>query len=224
MLIRQLVATAALAATLMEGALDQGLPQLDAQGHLFLVNRQQEISQAYVPELIATDVPGTLRYMRPDVAKALEEMFAAAKKEARVTLISVSGYRSYSKQSAIYSRKIKNTGSVAKAQEYVAPPGASEHQTGLSMDVGARNAASGLNAPFGKSKAGKWLAANAHRFGFIIRYQEGWEDITGYNYEPWHVRYVGMECATAMFEQKIPLETYLETLQTQAISKLLKAE
>ncbi len=222
MLIRQLVATFALAASLMEGAMDKGMPHLDVEGPIFLVNRQNVIVREYVPGTVVVDVSGASRLLREDAAMALEEMFAAAKLEAKLTLLTVSGYRSYSKQSILYSNKIKSTGSVKKAQEYVAPPGASEHQLGMAMDVGAKGVSSGLNGSFGKTKAGKWVQENAHRFGFIVRYQQGWEEITGYEYEPWHVRYVGVTHATAMHEQHIPMETYVQSLQVKSILDILE--
>ncbi len=84
-------------------------------------------------------------------------------------------------------------------------PGASEHQLGLAMDVAQRNS-SQLNSGFGNTEAGKWVAANAYRFGFIVRYQEGMEDITGYSYEPWHIRYVGKEYANEIYAFGQPLE------------------
>jgi LAS superfamily LD-carboxypeptidase LdcB len=222
LLIRQLVATVALAASLMEGAMYKGMPQMDVEGQIFLVNRQQEMSEAYVPETVEAQVSGTTRRMRPDAAQALEEMFAVAKKEAKITFLTVSGYRSFPKQKTVYGKKVKATGSETKAQEYVAPPGCSEHQLGLAMDVGAKGASSGLNGSFGKTKAGKWLKENAHRFGFIIRYPQEWVEVTGYNYEPWHVRYVGVDHATAMYEQQIPMETYMQSLQAEAILDILE--
>ena len=199
-----------------------GLPQMDVGGQVFLVNRDFAISREYVPETVSARVSGSSRAMRADAAQALEEMFAAARQEAKITLLTVSGYRSFGQQQTIYNRKVKSTGSVEKAQRYVAPPGTSEHQLGLAMDVGARGASSGLNASFGRSKGGTWVRENAHRFGFIVRYQEGWEDITGYFYEPWHIRFVGVEHATAMYEANLPMETYMQPLQVQAILDLLK--
>ena len=222
MLIRQLIATFALATSLMEGAMDKGMPQMDVEGQIFLVNRQNIIVSEYMPKTVVVDVSGQGRFMREDAAKALEEMFSAAKSEANITLFTVSGYRSYSRQSTLYSNKIKSTGSVRKAQEYVAPPGASEHQLGMAMDVGAKGVSSGLNGSFGKSKAGTWVRENAHRFGFIVRYQPDWEEITGYKYEPWHVRYVGALHATAMYEQKVPMETYVQSLQAKTILDILE--
>ncbi len=221
MLIRQIILTATLAASLMEGSMDACLPSMDAEGTLFLVNRQTRIVSEYTPMTVKTETPGG-RSMRADAAQALQEMFSAARQEAKISLTTVSGYRSYSKQSVLYSNKINSTGSVAKAQKYVAPPGASEHQLGLAMDLGSTKSGGQLNSSFGKSKGGQWVRQNAHRFGFIVRYQEGWEDITGYNYEPWHVRYVGVEHATAMYEQNIPFEIYIRSLQGKALADILE--
>ncbi|MDO4483163.1 MAG: M15 family metallopeptidase [Clostridia bacterium] len=136
-------------------------------------------------------------------------MFAACKKEIGITLTSVSGYRSYSTQTNIYKKKLSKVKTKEKADEYVARPGASEHQLALAMDVGQKDSKAGLTGSFGKTKGGKWLAKNCYRFGFILRYQEGWEDITGYEYEPWHVRYVGKENALKIQEQDIPFETWM---------------
>ena len=115
-------------------------------------------------------------------------------------------------------------GSEEKADEYVARPGASEHQLGMAMDVGQRNSSAGLTSSFADTKGGAWIAENCWRFGFILRYQEGWEDITGYSYEPWHVRYVGLEHAQAMHEANVPMETYMEDLREQVMIDLLVLE
>ena len=160
----------------------------------------------------------------PHVADALEAMYAAAKAEAGVTLVSVSGYRAYDKQERIYKSKLKRVrGDVEAANAYVALPGTSEHQTGLTMDVGQKNLSSdkNLSGSFGDSKGGIWLRDNCWRFGFIIRYQEGWEDITGYAYEPWHVRYVGMEVAQRLHENNMPLEEFLMIERTAIMLSLI---
>ena len=103
-------------------------------------------------------------------------------------------------------------------------PGPSEHQRGFAMDVGQKKSKAGLTASFGKTKGGKWVAENCWRFGFILRYQEGWEDITGYNYEPWHVRYVGKEHAQAMHEANVPMETYMADYQEKLLIHLISLE
>ena len=199
-------------------------PQRDIEGSLFLINRTYRVSADYVPNVVAADVSGSLRNMIPAAARALEEMFAACKEEAGVTLVTVSGYRSYEKQKNIYNNKLKKVGSEEEADEYVARPGASEHQLGVAMDVGQRNSSAGLTSSFAKTKGGQWIAENCWRFGFILRYQEGWEDITGYSYEPWHVRYVGLEHAQAMHEANVPMETYMEGLREQIMVDLLALE
>lgn len=219
-----LAAVVTAAATLMNTAFDTVKPNMDIDGTLFLINRQYRISEAYIPEVRKANVSGKVREMREDAAAALEEMFAACKKEAKVTLVTVSGYRSFQTQKTLYSRKLQNVkGSYEKADEYVARAGASEHQLGLAMDVNQKSKDTGLTASFARTKGGKWMAENCHRFGFILRYQEGWEDITGYNYESWHVRYVGVEAATAMVEANIPMETYMDDYLTDTLIHILES-
>lgn len=183
---------------------------------LLLVNKEQKVSAKYKPELVKPAVPTNKKdqaeyiYMRPEAAKALEEMFAAAK-DAGHTLLAVSGYRSYQTQKGNYDRKVKSS-SAGKGQTTVAPPGASEHQLGLAMDVGRRKNTN-LSKSFGDSPEGQWVAENAHRFGFIIRYKAEWEEVTGYMYEPWHIRYVGKEHAARIYELDIPFEYYVAQLR-----------
>ena len=95
-----------------------------------------------------------------------------------------------------------------EADRVSARPGTSEHQLGLAMDL-ARKGSSQLNSSFGKTKEGQWVKENAHRFGFIVRYLENYEEVTGYMYEPWHVRYVGTEYAQAIYESTLPVELFL---------------
>ena len=187
--------------------------QLSLGGNLFLVNKEYMIGADYVPDdLVMPDVKksSSAVLMRKEAAQALEEMFAAAKEE-KITLVAVSGYRSYQTQRAIYNRRRKAAGK-AHVERFVAVPGASEHQLGLAMDV-SRSKTAGLKASFGKTKEGIWLAENCYRFGFILRYRQEWEDVTGYGYEPWHIRYVGKEHALRIRELDVPLEEYVEPLR-----------
>lgn len=200
--------------SLGQGTLTQYEEEMSLGGTLFLVNRDFVLASDYKPEdLVVPDVrltyPDTT--MRAEAAGALEEMFAAAKEEAGHTLIGVSGFRSYGQQASIYERKIKNAGK-KQAMLLVAPPGASEHQLGLAMDLGTPQNQK-LNQAFGDTQAGAWVRENCHRFGFIIRYKAEWTEITGYADEPWHVRYVGKEHAQRIFEMNIPLEYYIDTLR-----------
>lgn len=202
--------------------MDAAMPDKDVDGTAFLVNREHKISKDYFPEVRKTNVYGMSQAMRPDAAAALEEMFKAAKEESNISLASVSGYRTYSKQSTIYSRKKQTTGSKEKADALVALPGSSEHQLGMAMDV-AQKGSSQLNSGFGKTKGGKWISENAHRFGFIVRYQLGQEEITGYSYEPWHVRYVGKEYAKAIFEAGVPMEIFMSAHRLETCEYLIHA-
>lgn len=114
----------------------------------------------------------------------------------------ISGFRSYSRQQTLYNNYVARDGQ-ALADTYSARPGHSEHQTGLAFDVG------NLDDNYGSTPAGIWLKENCHKYGFIIRYPKGKESITGYQYEPWHIRYVGVEHATKIMNQNITLEEYL---------------
>ena len=206
-------------------SLDSLAADLSPNGYLMLVNRDYQLSSSYVPEdLVYPNVKhsSSAYQMRADAARALEELFAAAK-EAGYTLYAHSGFRSYETQRNIYERKIKNTRNLAQARLLVADPGCSEHQLGLAMDV--KNSPDGaLNSAFGKTKEGIWLAENAWRFGFIIRYREEWTEVTGYAYEPWHIRYVGKEHAAVLREMDIPLEQYVETLRGLAADAYIEGD
>ena len=113
-----------------------------------------------------------------------------------MNIIPVSGYRSYSQQASLYDSYVRQYGQ-ATADTLAARPGFSEHQTGLAMDIGNASGVCALQACFATTPAGKWAAANAATYGFIIRYPAGAEAVTGYTYEPWHLRYVGRDLARA---------------------------
>ena len=218
--LQELMALAAAGVMMVSTPLDTAAPHNDVDGLLFLANRQWLVSKTYRPGLREADVPGQVRNMRPDAAAALEEMFAACKADIGVTLRSVSGFRSYEKQNTIYNNKVSSTGSKKKADEYVARPGASEHQLGLAMDVG-QSSSSGLTASFGSTAGGKWVREHCWEYGFILRYEQDWEDVTGYKYEPWHVRYVGKEFAANIYEDPMPLETWLILYRTEVLTDLI---
>ncbi len=223
--IQSIAALSAAGMLMFQTSLNMAAPQNNESGLLFLVNRQWRVSANYTPELRVAQVTGQLRQMRPDASYALEEMFAACKEEEGVTLKTVSGYRSYAKQNRLYNNKLKSVkGNEAKADEYVARPGASEHHLGLAMDVGQKQDNVNLTASFGKTKGGKWTRENCWRFGFILRYEEEWEAVTGYKYEPWHVRYVGKEHAEAIHNDPKPLEEYLIEQRAEALLSILSEE
>ena len=221
----KLVSILAAGTMVLGGALEEAAPQHDANGTLFLVNRQYMVTDAYEPaELVEAQVPGQVRQMRPEAAAALEEMYAACKEETGATLISVSGYRSYTKQKNLFAAKLRRVNNkVEKAQEYVAPPGASEHHLGLAMDVGQLNKAA-LTEKFADTVGGIWVKENCWRFGFILRYGEEWESVTGYKYEPWHFRYVGKELAKEIHDANVPFETWLIDYRVRVLQNMLKGE
>lgn len=178
-----------------------------------LVNKEYSLPSNYIPkDLVVPDVLYNFNYydekklLRQVAATALEELFVAADDEG-LTLCAISGYRSYDRQKEIYDSNIATKGE-EYTNRYSARPGHSEHQTGLSMDVSTISVDNRLEPVFAYTPEGKWLAANAHLFGFIIRYPDDKEYITGYSYEPWHVRYVGKDLAEYLFENEITLEDY----------------
>jgi D-alanyl-D-alanine carboxypeptidase len=212
-LIRQFAALLMMCLSLAGTGIKGYVSQTSLGGNLYLVNRTYRLTQAYAPvDLVTVNVKKASDdvMMRQEAARMLEGLFKAAAQEGH-SLVAVSGYRSFSRQGAIYRRKVNILGSAEKAQLLVAPPGASEHQLGLAMDV-ARRSSANLNSVFGRSAEGKWLAENAHRFGFIIRYRAEWTGITGYADEPWHIRYIGEEHAGVIRLRDIPLESYVQEL------------
>ena len=197
--------------------------QTNLGGSLYLVNQTFTLPENYVPAdlvqpLYARKNSGI--FMRKAAADSLDALFASAK-DAGYTLVAVSGYRSFASQRSIYGRKLSSGDKRGKL--YVAPPGASEHQLGLAMDLG-RKGKTKLNAAFGDSDEGVWVSKNAHRFGFIIRYKASWQDITGYAPEPWHIRFVGAEHAGYIYELDVPLELYTEQLSLFSFGEYFMGE
>lgn len=178
-----------------------------------IVNKQRNLSSTYEPDdLTEPNVPFSFsgkspkKLMRKEAAHALEQLFAQAKKD-KIELKAVSGYRAYGTQKAIFDRNAKTKGET-EANRTSAIPGQSEHQTGLAMDISSSSANYVLEPSFGETKEGKWLAKNAPKFGFVIRYLKGKEKITGYSYEPWHVRYVGKDVAQEVSATGLTLEEF----------------
>lgn len=227
-LLEQLLTLATAGTVMISSALTAAAPHNDINGLLYLQNRQWRSGSAYIPELREADVKGKVRELRDDAAAALEQMAADCKAETGFHLVSVSGYRSYQTQATIYQRKVKNVGSQKRADEYVARAGASEHQLGLAMDLGweykekgKMRLYSGTSNKFPKSAAGAWATENCWKYGFILRYQEGWEDVTGYKAEEWHFRYVGRENAEKIYANQMPLENYLILLRQEVLMDIV---
>jgi len=144
--------------------------------------------------------------LRKEAADALVEMYNAAKKEG-YSLVVNSGYRSYQKQVETYDSFEKKWGGIY-AKEHVAIPGASEHQTGLGVDLTSESVVKGEKLVFGDTPEYQWVLKNAHKYGYILRFSEGESDITGIVHEPWHFRYVGKDAAKKIYENDWTLEEY----------------
>jgi zinc D-Ala-D-Ala carboxypeptidase len=186
---------------------------------LILVNKEYGLPDGYSPEdLVRPNVTFSFgnqdiekSYMRKEAATALEQMFTDALQNG-VQLAAVSGYRSYDRQVNVFNAEVEKVGE-EQAVQVVAYPGNSEHQTGLAMDISSASANYELSEQFGETPEGKWIAENAHRFGFIMRYPKGKEQITGYDYESWHFRYVGIKAATEIYENQLTLEEYFRIVE-----------
>ena len=160
----------------------------------------------YVPDLV--QVASTGGTLRPEAAEALDAMAAALAAETGTSIYEASSYRSYDTQVSTYGGWVEQDGQDV-ADTYSARPGHSEHQTGLAIDLAAASCGC-TDEPFGHTPEGEWIAANAWRFGWIVRYPDGYQSTTGYIWEPWHVRYIGVDAATAMHDQGIATyEDYL---------------
>ena len=189
------------------------------ENKLTLVNKVFALPEDYIPgDLVRPNVEFSFgnqdiekSYMRQEAASALEKMFADAKSQD-IHLFAVSGYRSYQRQDDNFHNKVNKIGEEAAAK-IVAYPGNSEHQTGLAMDISSQSANFKLTEQFGGTPEGKWLMENAHRFGYILRYPKGLETITGYNYEPWHYRYVGLKAAAEIYKNQLTLEEYFNIVE-----------
>ncbi|MUT66598.1 D-alanyl-D-alanine carboxypeptidase family protein [Paenibacillus sp. NEAU-GSW1] len=182
-----------------------------------LVNKQNKLPENYEPaDLVYPDVLFTFnekidkRKMRKEAATALEEMFDGAKSDG-IHLAGVSAYRSHATQKSLFERYVKKDG-LEKAKTYSAFPGTSEHETGLAIDVSGSDGKCAASDCFGGTPEAVWLADHADEYGFIIRYPDGKEDITGYKYEPWHLRYVGKDISSEIAEQGITLEEYFNAV------------
>lgn len=178
------------------------------------VNRDNLLEKDYPPkDDLHTLVDATVKkkssseMLAREVAnEAMVEMFAAAEAEG-LGLILFSAYRSYQTQATMYEVRLERLG---KDDGLVQKPGASDHQTGLGFDILNANwlKADGFNKRFAQEKEAVWMEENCARFGFIIRYPQGKEDITGIAYEPWHLRYVGREVAAYIHERGLTLEEF----------------
>ncbi len=180
-------------------------PEIDISSwEYLLVNSENNIGE-YVPEL--TSLEGGQNFDSRAV-DALQSFIDAARAEGLSVYLS-SSYRSYSEQSYLYNRKVEQYGDPAVAATIVAPPGTSEHQSGLCADITDIYYAT-KDRSLENTALFKWMYAHCHEYGFILRYPDGKQDITGIIYEPWHFRYVGTEAAEYIMQNDLTFEEFVE--------------
>ncbi|MBQ4112807.1 MAG: M15 family metallopeptidase [Clostridia bacterium] len=232
------IAVAALALTALLSSCGRGkLPQYDYEidmkdyksavtvtdkAYLILVNKQNPCGEDYAPENISA-VPSELTLYGKEVkleanaALAAEALILELHARGYTDIVATSGYRDYAYQQILFNTYLGNEMAKhpgwtqdqceAEVLSYSARPGESEHQTGLCVDLISINHPS-LDESFAQNAAYEWLTENAHFFGFILRYPEDGEAVTGYSYEPWHYRFVGVKAATEIYEKDVTLEEY----------------
>ncbi|MBR1409278.1 MAG: M15 family metallopeptidase [Clostridia bacterium] len=213
------------AALISEAPWEYPLPYelLEDNDYIVLANKTHLLDEQYIPpdlvKLKCRKISSDPIQMREAASEALSEMFDAAKEQG-ITLYAHSGYRSYRTQKTMYYNRLKKNN--GKDDGVVAYPGSSDHQTGLGIDV-INKAGIGkrFTSAFADTKEGKWIAENCWRFGFIIRYQKEKEELTEITYEPWHLRYVGVQVAEYIRDQGQCLEEF--TAEWQAAVAAYKA-
>ncbi|WP_458120310.1 M15 family metallopeptidase [Paenibacillus sp. Z6-24] len=189
----------------------KNIESLVHQGNLLLINNQYPIH----PEGVKNDIAVVAKQTDPEqhyglldrkimlsrqATEQFQKMTAAAAKEGVHSFLLSSGYRNWDKQDELYREK---------GADYALPAGHSEHNFGLSLDIGS------TLTTMNEAPEGKWLEQNAWKYGFILRYPKDKVDITGIQYEPWHFRYVGLPHSAIMYKQNMVLEQYLDFLKEQ---------
>ena len=177
-----------------------------SRGNLVLVNKYNYLPDNYeIEDLVNMSIK--VAFSGKEIKKEVYDAFYNLSMDARkedLTIVANSTYRDYNYQAALYKRYKNNKGQ-NYADSYAARPGHSEHQTGLAIDVSTLNSSM---ENFHETEEYTWLINNAHKYGFILRYPEGKEYITGYNYESWHYRYVGVDVATQIKNENITFDEY----------------
>ena len=184
-----------------------------------LINKENRLDENYIPDdLVITDNNENNFHNfidpnhKPMISKKVYPYFLKMKEDALKeghNLVLDSGYRSYQYQKNIWDDYIEKYG-LEKTKELVAPPGASEHQSGLAFDVAFMRENKFVEHVTDDLEETKWMIKNAHKYGFILRYPKGKENITGFKFEPWHYRYIGKEFATYLYQNNLTLEEYLK--------------
>ena len=181
----------------------------DTKTTLILVNKYNKLPDGYEPTDLTKISDGCAKEaseLREDAALAFENLCAASIADG-AKVLALSAYRSYKTQQSTWDSYMKSNGS-SYTYYYVAKPGFSEHQTGLALDLASGSVP---GKTFSYTKDYTWTINNAYKYGFIVRYEEGKESITGYNFEPWHIRYVGVDIAKYIHDHDITFDEYIAT-------------
>lgn len=179
-----------------------------SKGYGILANKYYDLGEYTPDDLVDISLKyyyGEAKKIRSEVYEKFKEMWEACNKETGLYLIIVSAYRDYASQEKVYKEYEADKGTKF-ADSIAARPGFSEHQTGLSLDIYSKDSTS--SKTFKDSKAYEWLINNSYKYGFILRYPDKKEKITGYNYESWHYRYLGTSLATKVYNEGITYDEY----------------
>ena len=199
------------------------------QDYTILVNKEHLLSSDYVPEnLVITDDnennfhdykdPNFKPMISADILPYFEAMQKAAEALGLRKIIVDSGYRPYEYQQVIFDKSVAEKG-LEETLRLVSLPGSSEHQTGLAIDIAYMDNGVYIEKTSDVDPEIMWLKENAHKFGFILRYPEGKEDVTNIQYERWHYRFVGVEMATILYAEGITLDGYYERVEQENYSR-----
>ena len=199
------------------------------QDYTILVNKEHLLSSDYVPEnLVITDDnennfhdykdPNFKPMISADILPYFEAMQKAAEALGLRKIIVDSGYRPYEYQQVIFDKSVAEKG-LEETLRLVSLPGSSEHQTGLAIDIAYMDNGVYIEKTSDVDPEIMWLKENAHKFGFILRYPEGKEDVTNIQYERWHYRFVGVEMATILYAEGITLDEYYERVEQENHSR-----
>ncbi len=185
------------------------------KGLLLLVDKEHPVDENYAPDDLtkithyAVDRTSEGRFMRSEAVLAFDAMCEAAMAEG-IEIVSTTAYRSYDFQASLYAYYTNQEGQ-AWADANIAKPGVSEHQTGLAADCSSASVQYELVVEYADTAEGIWLRGHAPEYGFIIRYPMNKQDVTGYVYEPWHIRYVGVTAAKFINDNNLTLEEFCNT-------------
>ena len=205
----EMISDAVLTDAEQETGHNASLPAIDPSSWEFLLANNEHSVQEYHPEVAALEDV----YLDVRIIPAMESFIEAARNQGLEVVLN-SGYRSYEEQTWLFENKVAQyNGDEATAATIVARPGTSEHQTGLAADI-TDGWYEIKKQDLENTALYQWMSTNCQKYGFIVRFPKGKEDITGIIYEPWHFRYVGEEAATYIMKNSLTLEEFLELYET----------